>query len=105
MNEKGKELLQEVSNDLQDVKFQMTWSFHSFIPFVSSLCPSVGLEIMSRIYSNPKLPYNAQDTYTIYKRGSRVRIDTTLVGYEKLNWVRGNISIIFIGDGPGKMVF
>ncbi|KAI8896777.1 hypothetical protein BC833DRAFT_80544 [Globomyces pollinis-pini] len=65
--------------DLQDVVMEMNWSFKSFIPFVSSLCPS--------------------DTYTIYKKGSNLRIDTTLVGFERLNWIRGNISIVFRGEG------
>jgi hypothetical protein len=67
-----------VKKDLQDVEFDMQWSFTSIIPFISSICPS--------------------DTYKIYKSGNNVRIDTTLVGFEKLSWVRGNISFIFNGN-------
>ncbi|KAJ3000081.1 Ankyrin repeat domain-containing protein 13C [Globomyces sp. JEL0801] len=79
VDDKGKAILKELSNDLQDGVMEMNWSFKSFIPFVSSLCPS--------------------DTYTIYKKGSNLRIDTTLVGFERLNWIRGNISIVFRGEG------
>jgi hypothetical protein len=75
VNEKGKRLLNEISNDLQDLEFELQWSFSSFVPLVSSLCPS--------------------DTYKIYKQGSNIRIDTTLVGFERLQWIRGNISFLF----------
>ena len=78
VNSKGAELLKQVNNDLMDVEFDMAWSFKSIIPFVSSLCP--------------------YDEYKVYKKGANIRIDTTLVGYEQLNWIRGNISIIFLGD-------
>jgi hypothetical protein len=84
VDRKGKELLKEISLDLQDVEFEMLWSFTSIIPFVSSLCPS--------------------DTYKIYKKGSNLRIDTTLVGFEKLNWIRGNISIIFNTEQEPRLV-
>lgn len=38
------------------------------------------------------------DTYKVYKSGSRVRIDTTLLGFDNTSWKRGNRSYIFTGD-------
>ncbi|KAI1311588.1 Ankyrin repeat domain-containing protein 13C [Mortierella claussenii] len=57
------------------------------VPFVSGLCPN--------------------DTYHIWKKGNCVRMDTSLVGFENLKWVRGHISIIFRVDpvkGPELVI-
>ena len=35
------------------------------------------------------------DVYKIYKSGSNVRIDTTLIGFNGTTWERGNRSYIF----------
>lgn len=43
------------------------------------------------------------DTYKVYKQGSNVRIDTTLLGFDHTNWQRGNRSYIF--QGQGKFVY
>ena len=48
------------------------------VPLVSRLCPS--------------------DTYKVYKQGSKVRIDTTLLGFDSNKWQRGNTSFIFQGQ-------
>lgn len=39
------------------------------------------------------------DTYRVFKQGSKVRIDSTLMGFEELKWLRGNSSLIFQANG------
>ena len=51
----------------------------SFIPFLSNLAPS--------------------DTYKIYKRGSNLRLDMTLIGFKNLQSIRGNLTVIYKGRG------
>lgn len=64
----------------------MDWHFRSWVPFLSRLCPS--------------------DRCRIWKRGNRLRVDSSLMGVdvEKLNWIRGNISYIFhVHEQDSKM--
>lgn len=48
------------------------------VPLMSRLCPS--------------------DVYKVYKCGSNVRIDTTLLNFDTTTWQRGDRSYIFKGD-------
>lgn len=65
---------------LPDFSIDMNFNCKSnYIPFVRNITPS--------------------DTYKIYKQGSKIRLDMTLIGFRKLKCIRGNLSVLFKGRG------
>lgn len=69
-------MLEEIRDFKIDMKFDCG---SSIMPFVSSVAPS--------------------DTYKIYKKGSSIRLDMTLLGYNTMQCQRGDMSILFKGRG------
>lgn len=74
--------LQERLHSMPDFSLTMKWEFSSWVPMLSRLLPS--------------------DTYTIWKRGSSLRLDTTLLGMTGLTWERGQVSLILLGSEFGE---
>ena len=62
---------------LPDFEIQMRWEFSSWLPLVSRILPN--------------------DDIVIYKRGSSIRMDSTLLGLAGLSWERGHISNLILG--------
>ncbi len=79
MTEKIVEVLAEILDRLKkipDFFVELHWEFIStLLPFLAKLSPN--------------------DTYKIWKVGSFLRLDFSLVGYEKLKQKRRNMSIVF----------
>ncbi|KAL4190731.1 hypothetical protein AMTRI_Chr07g26230 [Amborella trichopoda] len=65
---------------MRDFYMEITFHFESsVIPFISRIAPS--------------------DTYKIWKRGSNLRADMTLAGFDGLRIQRSDQSVLFLGDG------
>ncbi|KAI5064445.1 hypothetical protein GOP47_0021115 [Adiantum capillus-veneris] len=65
---------------MRDLYMEITFNFESsVIPFISRIAPS--------------------DTYRIWKRGSNLRADMTLAGFDGFKIQRSDQSFLFLGDG------
>lgn len=70
-------------NQMGDFYMELKWDFQSWVPLVSRMLPS--------------------DICRIYKKGSSIRLDSTLVDFNDMRWERGDISFLFNGDRkPGQ---
>ncbi|XP_013788511.1 ankyrin repeat domain-containing protein 13C-like, partial [Limulus polyphemus] len=65
-------------NQMGDFFMELKWDFQSWVPLVSRLLPS--------------------DICRIHKKGSSIRLDTTLVDFNDMRWERGDVSFIFSGN-------
>ncbi|KAG0202555.1 hypothetical protein BGX33_009586 [Mortierella sp. NVP41] len=77
----------EFSGSFKTKAMNLVKQLSTAMPFVSGLCP--------------------KDTYHIWKKGNAVRMDTSLVGFENMKWIRGHISIVFRVDpehGPELVI-
>lgn len=78
------ELLEKL-RQAPDFYVEMRWEFTSWVPLMSRMCPS--------------------DTYRVWKSGPNVRIDTTLIGFDNMNWVRGSRSYVFKNEDRNQFEF
>ncbi|CAH1775055.1 unnamed protein product [Owenia fusiformis] len=76
--ESRRPLLVQALKELGDFYLELKWDFQSWLPLVSRILPS--------------------DICKIHKKGSCVRMDTTLVDFNDMKWERGDISFIFNGE-------
>nr|CAB3221745.1 ankyrin repeat domain-containing protein 13C-like [Phallusia mammillata] len=61
---------------------EMKWDFQSWIPFVSKILPS--------------------DICKIYRKGSRIRLDSTLEDFSDMRWIRGDVTFLVNFDTEGE---
>ncbi|KAL1117310.1 hypothetical protein AAG570_004636 [Ranatra chinensis] len=75
--EKRRPSLVKALKSMGDFYMELKWDFTSWVPLVSRILPS--------------------DICKIHKRGSSIRLDTTLVDFSDMRWERGDVSFLFNG--------
>ncbi|KAG8248501.1 Ankyrin repeat domain-containing protein 13C [Homalodisca vitripennis] len=65
-------------HQMGDFYMELKWDFQSWVPLVSRILPS--------------------DICRIHKRGSSIRLDTTLVDFNDMRWERGDITFLLNGE-------
>ncbi|XP_002740995.1 ankyrin repeat domain-containing protein 13C-like [Saccoglossus kowalevskii] len=77
LEDKRPQLIQAL-RDLGDFYLELKWDFQSWVPLVSRMLPS--------------------DICKVHKKGSCIRVDSTLVDFNDMKWQRGDLTFIFNGD-------
>ncbi|CAN0220360.1 unnamed protein product [Lampetra planeri] len=77
--------LLKAMQELGDFYLEVHWDFQSWVPLVSRMLPS--------------------DTCKVYKHGSNIRMDTTLIDFSDMKWQRGDLSILFGGETTSSQAF
>lgn len=70
-------------NQIDDFYLELKWEFSSWVPLLSKILPN--------------------DICKIYKSGSKIRLDSTLIDFNEMHWQRGDISFIFRGDNDSMI--
>ncbi|KAG0239995.1 Ankyrin repeat domain-containing protein 13C [Actinomortierella wolfii] len=110
--ERATGLVKKLSQDLDQFYFQLQWEFQCWVPFVSHLCPNDTYHIWKKGHSvrmdtslgtdEEKIQLQKQSLFTLGLALTPIflvsLVDTELVGFENLKWIRGHISIIFHVD-------
>ncbi|ESN90686.1 hypothetical protein HELRODRAFT_108743 [Helobdella robusta] len=60
---------------VRDFQLTLKWDFHSWVPFLSRYLPS--------------------DVCKVYKKGNKIRLDSTLLDFRESMWQKGDVSFIF----------
>lgn len=77
LDERRPALIQALT-DIGDFYLELKWDFQSWIPLLSRILPS--------------------DLCKIHKKGSCIRLDSTLVDFNDMRWERGDVTFIFDGE-------
>ncbi|KAK0052137.1 ankyrin repeat domain-containing protein 13C [Biomphalaria pfeifferi] len=80
--EERRPMLVQALKDIGDFDLELKWDFQSWVPLVSRILPS--------------------DICKIRKKGSKIRLDTTLVDFTEMRWERGDITFLFNGDAKPR---
>uniref|UniRef100_A0A1I8HBV8 ANK_REP_REGION domain-containing protein n=2 Tax=Macrostomum lignano TaxID=282301 RepID=A0A1I8HBV8_9PLAT len=85
LGESRRQDLIRLLKSLPDFYLEIKWDFQTWVPLLSRLLPS--------------------DVCRLYKKGARVRMDSTLVDFEDMRWTRGDISFLYNGEEKARNAF